>query len=94
MWQGGVCGGGMSGRGNMHGGACLGRQVCLEGQVWQGACMAGVVCMAGGMCSAGVCVQERRPLKWAVRILLECILVFIRFSRVVLKTHTVFSFIV
>ena len=27
------------------------------------------------MAGQGVCVQERRPLKWAIRILLECILV-------------------
>ena len=62
----------------MAGGDCAWRGWCA----WQ-----------GGMCSAGVCVQERRPPKRAVRILLECILVFIPFSRVVLKTHTVFSFI-
>ena len=62
-----------------------------EWYVWWGMCgkgasMAGWVCMAGGMCGwgayvegghawRGTCIQERRPLKWVVRILLECILV-------------------
>ena len=42
-----------------------------------GACVVG----EGGMHGRGVCVegggawQERQPLQWAVRILLECILV-------------------
>ena len=29
----------------------------------------------GGVCMVGACMQERRPLKRVVRILLECILV-------------------
>ena len=59
--------GGMRGRGNMHD-----RGTCVAGKCGKG-------CVAGGhACQAGeeVCVQERRSLKWAVRILLESILVF------------------
>ena len=43
------------------------------GHVWQG------VCVAEEVHGKGACVQERRPLKRAVRILLECILVPIFF---------------
>ena len=67
--------GGMHGEGDVHGkGACMargvhGRGACVGGgmhgggHAWQGACM------------AGGCMQERRPFKWVVRILLKCILV-------------------
>ena len=41
-----------------------------------GTCMVGGACMAGGMRGRGCAyVQERRPLKRAVHILLEYILV-------------------
>ena len=50
----------MAGDGAMHG-----REACMVGgHAWWG-----WVCVAGG------CVQERQPLKQAVRILLEYILV-------------------
>ena len=44
-------------------------------EVHGGGCM-----VLGGMCGRGhvwqgVCMVERRPLKWAVRIVVECILV-------------------
>ena len=47
-------------------GACMvGEETCMVGgHVWQGACMA-----------VGACIQQRRPLKRAVHVLLECILV-------------------
>ena len=54
----------------MHGkrGGMRGREVCGR----EGACMPGRrACLA-----SGACVQEKRPLKRAVFILLECILVF------------------
>ena len=55
--------GGMHGRG-VHGGGVHGRRLCVtEGYAWQG----------GGV-AEGLCMQERRPLKWVVCILLECIL--------------------
>ena len=59
-----------------------------RGLAWQGVCVVGEVCVArgnmwqggmygrGDMCGRGVCVQEKRSLKRAVRILLECILVY------------------
>ena len=51
--------------GGVHGGGVHGRRLCVaEGYAWQG----------GGV-AEGSCVQERRPLKWVVCILLECILV-------------------
>ena len=47
--------------GGMHGWGVCGRDgVHGKGSVWLG----------------GACVLEKLPLKWAVRILLECILVF------------------
>ena len=42
-----------------------------------GASMAWGVHARGSCVVVGVCVQERQPLKRAVRILLECILVII-----------------
>ena len=85
-WLGGVCmaGGhawqmGMCGRGHAWQGVCMAGGVHVGGHVWQGACIAGV-CMVGGACHAlppanttrySDTVNER-----AVRILLECILVF------------------
>ena len=66
-----------------------------EGYAWQrqGVCGKGGACMAGawqrGTCVArGACVQEKRPLKRAVRILLECNLVRIIF---VFPTQICFS---
>ena len=62
-------------------GACIAGGVCVAGEhVWQrvGACMAGQLCMVEG--GGGLCLrQERWPLKWTVRILLECILVYPEF---------------
>ena len=70
--------GGLHGRQDMYG---RGR-VCMVGGgcAWLGACMAGVVC-GEDMCCRGACMvwgcvfQERWPLKEAVCILLECIIV-------------------
>ena len=45
---------------------------------WGGACVAEGACVAGGHAW-----QERRPLQWAIRILLECILV----SKMFLKCY-------
>ena len=61
--------GGMHGHGGGHvrQGVCIAR-VCAFGD------MCGVGCMAEGMWQ-WACVQERRQLKRAIRILLECILV-------------------
>ena len=36
-------------------------------------------------------MQDRWPLKWEIRILLECILVFARYSRVLVVTELVVS---
>ena len=60
-WQGDMCGGGACGGVSRHAwwGVMHGR-----GCAWPGACMVDV----------GRTWQERRPLQWAVRILLECIL--------------------
>ena len=57
--------GGICGERGMHGrvGVCGGGHA-WQGSAWQGACVAG-----GG----GASVQERRPLKQVVHILLECI---------------------
>ena len=56
---------GVYGKGSMH---------VEGGHAWQGVCMAGACMegssMAGSMHGRRVCMQERRPLKWAVRILL------------------------
>ena len=61
--------------GRVHGGGCAWQGACVAGGMC-GACMVGV-CMAGGMPDRGGCIQERRPLKRAVRILLECILMLL-----------------
>ena len=67
-WQGVCMTGGMHGRGHAwKRGACM-----VGGHVWQGACVAEGACMVGGHAW-----QERRPLQQAVRILLECIIIFI-----------------
>ena len=63
-WQ-GVC---MVGCVCMAGGMC-GGGVHGGGHAWQGACVAG----------GHACVAGEMPLQWAVRILLECILVFEKF---------------
>ena len=86
VWWGGMCGGGMHGRGGMHAGGHAWRGVwvvgtmCGRGHVWWGSCMAGGmcgrgVCMAGGVHGRGHVWQEKRPLQWAVCVLLECIFV-------------------
>ena len=65
-------------KGGTHGegGGMCGEGVC----VWQrlGMCGKGKHARQRGICMAkgGTCMQERRPLKRAVRILLECILVY------------------
>ena len=60
-------GGGMHGRGTcMMGGGHVWRRG--GGHVWQ-----------RGSCMVGACVKERQPLKWAVHILLEFILVLVSF---------------
>ena len=72
-WQWGVCGrGGHAWQRGMH--------ECVCGR---GACMAGDMCGSWRACMARECVwqggcawQEKWPLEWAVRILLECILVW------------------
>ena len=64
------------GRG-MHGeGRCMAKG---RGHVWlKGVCLVnGGMRDKGGMHGKGACLQERWPLKQAVRILLECILVTI-----------------
>ena len=45
-----------------------------------------VACMAAGPCVVGACMQERRPLKRVLRILLESILVFVHRHRVPTQT--------
>ena len=62
--------------------ACMARGVHGRGHEWWGACMVGSVhgwgaCMAGGhaLRGGGHAWQERQPLQWTVRILLEYILV-------------------
>ena len=63
-----------------------------RGHAWQGECMAGGACVAkGGMCGGGggVCMPCMPPRHYkirsvnarAVRILLECILVFLTFVK-------------
>ena len=74
MWSRG--GGGMHGEGGMLG---------KEGMHGKGVCMVGGACVEEGECAwqggmwhvwqGRTCMQERRPLKLAVCILLECILV-------------------
>ena len=62
----------------------MAKGVCGGECAWQGAYVMGGMhgrCMRGrracvvGACLVGVCMQDRQLLKWAVRILLECILV-------------------
>ena len=56
--------------GDMHG-----KGVCVAGGMHgRGVCMAEGV-HSRGHAWEGACVQERWPLKWAVSIVLECILV-------------------
>ena len=83
MWQGGMYGREACMHGRVKGVHGRGH-VWRGGHAWQGecvaiGCMAGGACTVGGMCDRGVCVcgmQERWPLKQAIGILLECILVF------------------
>ena len=59
------------------GGACVVVGACMGGGKHDGGmCGRGGVCGWGGSCMAESCMQERRPLKQVVRILLECILVW------------------
>ena len=82
MAGGGVC---LAGRvcmaGDMHGRGRCGRGMCgwghmwLGGHVWQGACVVG-----GGMCGMHATpgyYEIQSVNAWAVRILLECILVLV-----------------
>ena len=82
-------GGGMRGRGcAWHGGVYMAWGACMAGGVHGMGGMCGMgVCMAGGACVVGGCMPCMPPLlanttrysdtinEWAVRILLECILV-------------------
>ena len=70
-----------------QGEVCVAEVACMfGGHAWQGTCVVGGhawwecmhsrgACMAGDMRGRGCVWQERGPLKLAVRILLECILV-------------------
>ena len=71
-WQGGMCGWGghMWQRGHAWQGCVCGGGMHGRGHAWCGACMA-----------EGHAWQEKRQLQWAVRILLECILVAIVIAR-------------
>ena len=71
------CGGGM------HGWEARVVEACVVGHAWQGVHACPGVCMVGvGMYAwGGDAWQERRPLQWLVRILLECILVLLCFDR-------------
>ena len=91
-WQGSAWqGGGMHGRGRLHG-----RGVCMTGDVHgEGMCMAWLAwhVWQGMRVWQGACVQEDRPLKRALPILLECILVINNFAFLPIKcikesTHT------
>ena len=64
--------GGVCGRGACMAGGTYGGGACMAGGVWQAACMAG-----GRTWQGRHGWQERRPLKRVVRILLECILIFL-----------------
>ena len=55
-----------------HGGMCSKKACVAGGHVWQ----EGEVHGRGACVTGSVCMQERQPLKWAVCIKLECILVF------------------
>ena len=51
---------------------------CMAGGAWEGGVCGRGVCVAGRMHGRGRCAwQEKRPLQWEVRNLLECILVLI-----------------
>ena len=83
--------GGVHGRGCAWQGAFIAGGMHGRGHAWQGACMAEEMCMVGGMHGRGhawqgcVCATHPPPRQilllrrtvneWAVRILLECILV-------------------
>ena len=75
-----VAGGCVCGRGHAWQGTCM-----LGGCIWYGVCVAGGMYGWGDMSARGgvACVvgghawQERRPLQRTVRILLECVLVFV-----------------
>ena len=87
-----MCGRGCAGGGVCGGGACVvggvrGRGMHGRGMHGRRACMAVVACVAGGGMhgSGGMCDWGHLPWKilqdmvneWAVRILLECILVYL-----------------
>ena len=65
--------------GGMHGGGMHGREHAWPWGVWQGrgTCVAERHAWQRGMCAGGNTCQERRPLQWTLRILLERFLVFI-----------------
>ena len=67
----------------MVGGACMTGGVCGRGHAWQGGMHDGVM-RGGGMHGGGRAWQEKRPLQWTVRILLECILVETIFAQTLL----------
>ena len=86
-WQGVCLAEGCMAEGSVHGrgGACVAGRVCMAGEAvyMVGVCMGHAcqgACMSGGMhgrrqALQGSCMQERRPLKWVLCLLLECILV-------------------
>ena len=81
-WQGVCVAGGMPGMGGMHGGGC----VCGRGCAWQRCAWRGGACGRGHVSGCawwrgmhgGRCPQHVVNV-WVVRILLECILVFLAF---------------
>ena len=82
MWQGVCTARGMYGRGRCvyDKEACMAGDMCGRGHVWQRWCV-----------WQGACVQERRPLKWAVSILLECVLVWHHFTHQVCQLCDLFQ---
>ena len=91
---GGVCGrgvcmaGGMCGRGHAWQVGVHGKGGMAGGHVWQGACMAEGVCMVVvGVCMPCIPPDTMRYISvnvWAVRVLLECILIL---NILVAKNH-------
>ena len=91
--------------GGVHGRGVCGRWVCLAGGcVWQGAWMAGGAWQGvhgrRGMCGGGWHawqILRDTVNKWAVRILLECILVSDVILRVSMRTpnvtHVIFFYL-
>ena len=76
-------------------GGVHGRGACVPGaHAWQGVCMAGGACMAGCMHGRGGEHGRGRGHAWhtvnerAVRILLECILVYLKFRPELMCDHS------